>query len=60
MKPIWLFLQKGIITKRFNAKVTLAQVQLPDGSFKSIAMIYDATGKALCRDIREAAATGGV
>ena len=40
-----LFLQKGDNHEAIpNAKVT-AQVQLPDGTQKSIAMIYDATGK---------------
>lgn len=40
-----LFLQKGDNHEAIpNAKV-MAQVQLPDGSQKSIAMIYDASGK---------------
>ena len=52
-----LFLQKGDNHEAIpNAKVT-AQVQLPDGSQKSIAMIYDASSKHYAGTL-ETAATG--
>ena len=52
-----LFLQKGDNHEAIpNAKVT-AQVQLPDGTQKSIAMIYDASGKHYAGTL-ETAATG--
>jgi hypothetical protein len=44
-----LFLQKGDNHETIpNAKVT-AQVQLPDGSQKSVNMAYDAAGKYYCQ-----------
>jgi len=50
-----LFLQKGDNHEAIpNAKVT-AQVQLPDGSQKSIAMIYDASGKHYAGKLETAA-----
>lgn len=50
-----LFLQKGDNHEAIpNAKVT-AQVQLPDGTQKSIAMIYDASGKHYAGTLKTAA-----
>lgn len=50
-----LFLQRGDNHEAIpNAKVT-AQVQLPDGSQKSIAMIYDASGKHYAGTLETAA-----
>lgn len=50
-----LFLQKGDNHEAIpNAKVT-AQVQLPDGSQKSIGMIYDASGKHYAGTLETAA-----